>query len=36
LPRGALLVLDVGCGSGMMGRFLSENNGVVDGVDIDH
>lgn len=35
VPRGAL-VLDVGCGSGMMGRFLSENNEcVVDGVDID-
>ena len=35
VPHGAL-VLDVGCGSGMMGRFLSENNEcVVDGVDID-
>ena len=35
VPHGAL-VLDVGCGSGMMGRFLSENSEcVVDGVDID-
>ena len=30
------VVLDIGCGSGMMGRYLSENNEcVVDGVDID-
>ena len=30
------VVLDIGCGTGMMGRFLSENREcVVDGVDID-
>ena len=35
VPRGAL-VLDIGCGSGMMGRYLAEHSEcVVDGVDID-
>ncbi len=35
VPRRAV-VLDIGCGSGMMGRYLSENNEcIVDGVDID-
>lgn len=35
VPQGSL-VLDVGCGSGMLGRFLSEHNEcIVDGVDID-
>ena len=34
VPRRSV-VLDIGCGSGMMGRYLSENNEcVVDGVDI--
>ena len=35
VPRGAV-VLDIGCGSGMMGRFLTKHNEcVVDGVDLD-
>ena len=35
VPRRSV-VLDIGCGSGMMGRYLSENNEcIVDGVDID-
>jgi 2-polyprenyl-3-methyl-5-hydroxy-6-metoxy-1,4-benzoquinol methylase len=30
------VVLDIGCGAGMMGRYLGENNEcIVDGVDID-
>lgn len=35
VPHGSL-VLDIGCGSGMLGKYLSENKEcIVDGVDID-